>query len=98
MIKVVYSENGQTVSKEFPDSRKGNRESLKFLQGLRESRINHPWYYKLTKIESLKLRLKYCRSGSGSKTRIQFEVELKQEEQDRNELLEMCDVSGPPRC
>jgi hypothetical protein len=95
MITIRYGIEGEPKTKTFADNRKGKSEAQKFLQLLHDERVNHPWFYKLKKVEILKDKMK----GFGSrqtKKRYATESELLQTEKDRNELLQILDVSAPP--
>jgi hypothetical protein len=92
MININYSNNGDLNAVTFPNNVKGNRESLKFLETLRNERLNHGWYYNLKKIEKLEYKVKW----SQGKTKIKLEVELNALKKDREDLLNILGIDGPP--
>lgn len=96
MITVIYTEGDVRKEHLFPKTKKGNQQSVKFLEQLAKERASHPWYYKLKKIELLKRKLSDKKLGAVAKKRYQLESELLREEADRKETLYVCDVDCPP--
>lgn len=95
MLVVRYTVDGETQTLEFPENRKGNAASIKFIQELHSARKQHPWYFKLDKIKNLKDKLGKLKC-SRSKRKYALESELQREEKDRKEHLEICGITCPP--
>lgn len=96
MLVISYTVAGITNTKEFSDTIKGNRESIKFVQKLRDERVKHPWYYNLKAIEVCKAKLSDYKLGRKTKKRFQLEVELKILERQRADYLEILEIQTPP--
>jgi hypothetical protein len=96
MIHIKYTVEGETKEVQFPNNRKGNSDSVKFLQKLADEQKKHAWYFRLAKIEDIEAKLKDYRLGRKTKKRFNLEVELKFQKQERKEHLEICEVTAPP--
>lgn len=76
---------------QFPETKKGNSDSIKFIQSLFKERTNDPYFYRLAKIKTLKIKFDKIKHKR-TKGRYQLESELLHEEKSRKELLEMLGV------
>ena|SRR6185295_4301277 len=95
IIKYLVPEKGW-FEKQFKSTGKGQNQSVKFLQDLHSERKKHPWYYELKNIEAIKAKLDDRNLGRRTKKRFELETQLRIKENDRNELLELLGITGPP--
>jgi hypothetical protein len=92
MLIVDHTINGITISKQFPETPKGNNASVKYIQQLYSERKNYPWYHRLKQIELLEEKLKF----KAGKKKVELEAELYREKKEREEHLQICEVNSPP--
>jgi hypothetical protein len=96
MIEVTVTCAGQSSTSHFPNTVKGDRESVKYIQGLYNNRKDDPWYYLLDKIEPRANKLRHDGWKLSRTKKIQLEAELEGLEKERAEYLDMQGVTETP--
>lgn len=94
MLFVDYTLDGKTVSMRFPENRKGNSDSVKYIKQLYDDRKNHPWFYLQDKIKKFEDIFNSYRTSPGKKN--EAKAELLRLREERSDLLYMLGITEPP--
>ena len=97
MISVYYDTANDFGFKEFPNTTKGNRDSIQYIKGLYEERKKHPWFFNMEKIKRVKDKLDDNRLGRKTKKRYQLESELNRLNEERTKLLNDTGTTEKPK-
>lgn len=86
-IVIKYFDGIKEDTIHFPDNRKGNSDSIKFIAELHRQRKGHPYFFALDKIKTIETKLKDYRLGRKTKKRFQLEVDLRYFQEERAKVL-----------